>query len=187
MKNVMTAGTYAGGPDLNQIAEEIRKQKELSALGGADPKVMKLMAEQKRINDAVSGGGMELSLSDNKESAPSSSASGMSKGVRMAEAGSKLLGLGDGSNGSASGGIMSGGLSGASMGAQTGNPYAIAGGAALGGILGGLKAKSARKKAQAEAQAQMHEKLGGIEAEKALRLQNAMQAMAAGMGAALRG
>ena len=165
---------------LLNLQEEKDKLKSVSALGGADPKLMKLKKSEKGLKLALQSGKGDMqsakALKDMSDKSPLISADGMKSGAAVGSA--MLSATGIGSKPSTGGGAMKGLMAGA----QTGNPYAAAAGAVLGALGGASAAKAAREKALAEIEADTQSKLGDIEQRKAEKLQNAFSQLSADLG-----
>lgn len=108
-------------------------------------------------------------------------AGGLSKNLRLAQAGMQLAGVAQGGQqGGGSPSAVGGALSGAMAGAQFG-PMGAAVGGVVGGVAGAIGARSARKQAQREAFAKAEEEkaqaVQAIEGQKGQRISEALSGL----------
>lgn len=159
--------------------DELEKLKQMSSLGGADPKAIRMVAAQKALKSKLVAGQSGKEGLVGAKDAAGSGMGGMGGGLAAAKMGADILGVGSDPQ-DAKGSAVSGALSGASAGAAFG-PYGAAAGAIIGGVAGGISARSARKAAQREAFAKAEEEKAqavfAVEGQRGQRISEALSGL----------
>ena len=158
--------------------DELEKLKQMSSLGGADPKAIRMVAAQKALKSKlVAGQSGKEGLVGAKDAAGGMDAGG---GLAAAKMGADILGVGSDPQ-DAKGSAVSGALSGASSGFAMGGGVGAGIGAVVGGVAGAIGARSARKQAQREAFAKAEEEKAqavfAVEGQRGQRISEALSGL----------